>query len=265
MLCSALEILFVDPAVSDLETILENLRPEVEAIVLGAATPVARQIATALAARDGLGAVHVIAHGAPGRVSFAAGDWSTDTLSRDAGDLSAIGRALGEDGELRLWSCDTSAGLAGAAFVGALARTTGASYVAAADARVGAEALGGGWELAARANLGPPHPPMTAAGVEAYAGVLAAIEITISGRIPEVPTAGSTTYFVVDKDNSAIVGNITLPNSAKPSNAFRIAVKVPSTSKNFDVGVFGDGRFVSSGFTVEAPKPDPSGATGAHG
>jgi hypothetical protein len=107
---------------------------------------------------------------------------------------------------------------------------------------------------------------MTAAGVEAYAGVLAAIEITVSGRIPEVPKPGSTTYFVVDKDNSSVVGNITLPNTAKLSNAFRIAVKVPSTSKGFDVGVFDDNdRFISAGFTVEGPSPHPSGAVGPKG
>src|SRR5258708_1880598 len=88
-MASALEILFVDPAVSNLDTILGSLRTDVEAIVLDAAMPAARQIATALAGRKDLGAVHVIAHGAPGRVSFAAGDWSTDTLPRDAGDLSA--------------------------------------------------------------------------------------------------------------------------------------------------------------------------------
>jgi uncharacterized protein DUF4347 len=243
------EIIFVDPAVSDLDTILGSLRPQVEAIVLDAARPAARQIAMALEGREGLEAVHVVAHGAPGRVRFAAGDWSAETLLHAAGDLSAIGRALGEDGELRLWSCDTAAGLTGGDFVGALARTTGA-YVAAANARVGAEALGGAWELAARASLEPPQPPLTAAGVEAYAGV---------------STAGSTTYFVVDKDKSAIVGNITLPNTAKPHSAFRIAVRVPSASESFDVGVFdAAGGFVSAGFTVEVPKP-PSGAVGPRG
>ena len=258
------ELLFIDPAVSDIETILGHLRPEVEAILLDPVRLAARQMAAALAEERHLAAIHVIAHGALGRVSFGAGEWSTETLLRDAGDLSAIGGALGEDGELRLWSCDSSAGLAGVTFVAALARTTGA-YVAAAAARVGAEALGGAWQLAARASLEPPHPPLTAAGVGAYAGVLAAIEITVSGRVPEVSTAGSTTYFVVDKDKSAIVGSITLPNTPKPHSAFRIAVRVPSASERFDVGVFDDaGGFVSAGFTVEVPKP-PSGAVGPRG
>src|SRR3984893_16797707 len=96
------EVLFIDPAVSDRGTILGNLRPEVEAILLDRTRPAARQMAGALAGRHGLGAVHVIAHGAPGRVSFAAGDWSAETLVDEADDLAAIGRALVGGGELRL-------------------------------------------------------------------------------------------------------------------------------------------------------------------
>ena len=108
------EILFVDPSVSDLETILGSLRQEVEAIMLDPVRAPARQIAAALEGRTGLDAVHVIAHGAPGRVSFAAGDWSAETIEDEPDDLAVIGKALGEDGELCLWSCDSAAGVAGA-------------------------------------------------------------------------------------------------------------------------------------------------------
>ena len=70
------EILFVDPSVSDIDTILGGLRPGVEARVLDPALPAARQIAQTLEGLRGLDAVHVIAHGAPGQVNFASGDWS---------------------------------------------------------------------------------------------------------------------------------------------------------------------------------------------
>src|SRR6476660_7586417 len=93
------EILFVDPSVSDLDTILGGLRPGVEAILLGERPSAARQIAAGLEGRQGIDAVHIIAHGIPGGLNFAAGHWSAVTLLRDAGDLSAIGRALGEDGD----------------------------------------------------------------------------------------------------------------------------------------------------------------------
>ena len=257
------EILFLDPVVSDIATLLGHLRPEIEAILLDPVRPAAHQMATALAGERDLAAIHIIAHGAPGHVNFTAGDWSAETVADDAADLAVIGQALAASGDLRLWSCRTAAGPAGAAFVAGLARASGAD-TAAASGRVGAAALGGGWELGAAAQ-----PPLTSAGVGAYAGVLPAIEITVSGRIPDASTSGagtgSTTYFVVDKDKNAIVGNITLPNTPFPHSAFRIVVRVPSGSKSFDVGVFDDtGGFVSAGFTVEVPEP-PSGAVGPRG
>src|SRR5437899_2378521 len=88
------EILFIDPAVSDIKTLLAGLRPGVDAVLLEPDRPTAQQMAEALAGRGGLAAVHVIAHGAPGSVNFSAGRWSADTLASAAGDLAAIGKAL---------------------------------------------------------------------------------------------------------------------------------------------------------------------------
>ena len=163
--------------------------PGVEARVLDPATPAAQQIAAALADRRDLAAVHVIAHGAPGEVNFASGDWSVATLEDDAEDLAAIGRALAEDGELRLWSCDTAAGAAGTAFIEALAQATGAD-VAASTGRIGAAALGGTWDLAAFAHRAPARPPLTAAAMAAYAGVLATKTWTGPSGTTTTPTSG---------------------------------------------------------------------------
>jgi hypothetical protein len=165
------EILFIDRGVADFPTILRSLQPGIEAILLERDRPAARQIATALARRPGLGTLHVLAHGAPGRVSFASGDWSLETLAEEIEDFTAIGEALGPDGRLCLWSCRTGAGAAGAAFLEGLARKTGAD-VAAAAGFVGAAALGGAWVLATRSRSDAPEPPLTAAGIAAYAGVL---------------------------------------------------------------------------------------------
>jgi hypothetical protein len=73
----------------------------VAAVLLDPAQPVASQIASALAGRHGLDAVHVIAHGAPGRVHFTSGNWSAATLEEHSDDLTAIGQALAADGELQ--------------------------------------------------------------------------------------------------------------------------------------------------------------------
>src|SRR4051794_20841297 len=102
------EFLFVDRFVPDLKTLLENLRPEVEAVVLDERRPAAQQMAEALAGAAGLEAIHIVAHGAPGRVCFANGEWSAESIGRHSIELAAIGCALGEQGDVRLWSCDTA-------------------------------------------------------------------------------------------------------------------------------------------------------------
>jgi hypothetical protein len=188
----AREILFIDPGVSDIETFLGHLRPEVEAILLDPVRPAARQMAAALAGERDLAAIHIIAHGAPGRVDFAAGQWSAETLADDAEDLTAIGQALAASGDLRLWSCRTAAGPAGAAFVAGLTQASGAD-TAAATGLVGAAALGGVWQLTVHCGCASARPPLTAAGVSAYAGVL--VTITTGTTNPTTVTiAGDDTF-----------------------------------------------------------------------
>jgi hypothetical protein len=108
----AREIAFVDPNISDLDTLLAGMRPDVETILLTADEPAPRQMARSLAGRQGLEAVHVIAHGRPGEVSFAAGALTSKNLADEVGDLAAIGETLG-DGGLLLWTCSTAQGRLG--------------------------------------------------------------------------------------------------------------------------------------------------------
>src|SRR5262249_42700772 len=115
------EIVFIDPSVPDLNTILGNLRLGVEAIVLDTTWPVSRQMAAALKNRQGFSVVHIVAHGAPGRLNFSGGEWSLQTLEEEAGDFAAIRQALSERSDLRVWSCDTGAGTKGRVFVERLA------------------------------------------------------------------------------------------------------------------------------------------------
>src|SRR4051794_21203841 len=166
---SGVELAFIDPGVSAFPALLQTLRPEVVPILLTRTLPVARQIAIELARRSRLDAIHVVAHGEPGRVSFTAGHWSSATLASDAKDLAAIGRALRPGAGLSLWSCRTGVGTIGGTFIAGLAEATGAT-VAAADGLVGAAARGGKWELAG--SGASARPPLTPAGIAAYDGLL---------------------------------------------------------------------------------------------
>src|SRR5262249_54652693 len=100
------EIAFIDPNVDDLPTLLGGIRSDIEPIVLADDEPALRQMARAVAARKDLEAIHVIAHGRPGEVCFAAGTLSIETIDHHQADLAKIGRALGGR-KLLLWSCET--------------------------------------------------------------------------------------------------------------------------------------------------------------
>src|SRR5215470_17505020 len=126
------EIAFVDRNVDDLPTFLTGLRPELDLILLSDDEPALCQIARRVGCWDGLDAIHVIAHGRVGEVSFGAGALSLESLAGHTADLRAIGQALGNDGKLLLWSCNTAAGARGSAFLEALESATGAQVRAAA-------------------------------------------------------------------------------------------------------------------------------------
>ena len=140
------EIAFIDGTVDAIDALLLGLRPEVDAIVLSRSERATSQIARTLQDREEIEAVHIIAHGCPGEVSFGAGPLSLENIGESAADLHLAGQAIGKGGNIALWICAAGQGESGSAFVKALARATNAN-IAAATGPVGSPARGGGWEL----------------------------------------------------------------------------------------------------------------------
>jgi uncharacterized glyoxalase superfamily protein PhnB len=175
------EIAFVDCGIDDVSALVAGLRPEAEPILLSPDEPAIRQMARAVRGRRGLRAIHVIAHGRPGEVSFAAGALSLETVDGHAGDLAEIGQVLGP-GSFQVWTCESALGMRGAAFVNALARVMGVK-VAASTARVGARSLGGRWELDAGCTDLEVAVPLTAAAAASYARVMAPAAPTVASVV----------------------------------------------------------------------------------
>ena len=164
-------IAFIDRNVDDLSTLLAGVSPHVEPILLSDDEPAPQQMVRAVKGRADLDAIHVIAHGRPGEVSFGAGALSLDTMDDHAAELAEVGRMLG-GGAIYLWTCETARGPRGAAFVKMLAHACGAP-IAASTQRVGAAVRGGRWQLDAAPGATHASAPLTAQGVASYAGVLA--------------------------------------------------------------------------------------------
>ncbi|MCB4825557.1 DUF4347 domain-containing protein, partial [Roseicella aerolata] len=173
---AAREIAFIDPAVADIPVLLRGLRPGVDAILLDRSRDGLVQVSEALAGRQNIAVAHIIAHGAPGQVQFGANTVTAEELGRRTAELARIGAALGQGGDIRLWSCETGAGEQGAAFVAAMAQATGVR-VAASSMRVGAAAQGGRWELDVTAKGHTAGAPITPEAAQNYAGVLGTITL----------------------------------------------------------------------------------------
>lgn len=96
------EIVFIDRAITDLDSFLAGLRPDVEPIILDSHQSAPAQIAKALCGRSALAAIHIVAHGQAGEVSFSSGALSLESVNDHADELAAIGQSLGDNGNLFL-------------------------------------------------------------------------------------------------------------------------------------------------------------------
>jgi Ca2+-binding RTX toxin-like protein len=147
-------IVFFDSRVQDKEVLLTGLAPGTQVVVLDPGQDGLAQIAQALQGLADLDAIHVVSHGASGRLFLGGATLSSANLGDYSDELSAIGAALADGGDLLLYGCNVAAGAVGRRFIERLAGFTGAN-VAASTNLTGATALGGDWVL--EANIGPIH------------------------------------------------------------------------------------------------------------
>ncbi|HYD70014.1 Calx-beta domain-containing protein [Azospirillum sp.] len=131
------EVLLADAQLPDLDLLLAQRRPEVEVVLVPGTADAHPILAAVLAQRPA--AVHLLAHGEPGRVLLGAEPITAASLcGRTWPDAAGTG--------ILIHACRTGAGEDGRSFVERLAQATGAR-VAAATHLVGHADLGGSWEL----------------------------------------------------------------------------------------------------------------------
>ena len=142
------EVAFIDTSVTDFQSLVDGVRPGVEVVLLEAGQNGLAQMAEWARTHSGYDAIHVLSHGATGRLRL--GSDTVDLTSLNDVDvqtqLAALGQSLTAAGDLLIYGCEVAKGEAGLAFIHALATVTGAD-VAASDDATGAAAKGGDWEL----------------------------------------------------------------------------------------------------------------------
>lgn len=204
-------LVFIDSAVDDYQHLVGGIVNGAEAIALDAHRDGVDQITHVLASRRNVEQIHIISHGAPGRVYVGASCLSDDTLGHYRTALKQWAQSLSSHAEILLYGCEVAAGDRGQSFIHRLSQLFQAS-VAASTTRIGNAALGGNWDL--DAIVGRIQSPLAVQAhvQQTYPAVLAPIGPNLLYGVNNTPaTPGVETEIVtIDTTTGAttIVGTL---------------------------------------------------------
>ena len=174
---------FVDSRVQDRSSLLANLASDSEVYVLDPTQGGLAQIARALAGVTGLASIHIVSHGAAGALYLGSTWVTSDTLSRHSSELTSIGGALSETGDILLYGCEVASGVGGRSFIENFALFTGADVAASTNATGGAQ-LNADWRLEASTGSIEAGVAIAAPAQESYAFALnTAVASTAAAQI----------------------------------------------------------------------------------
>ena len=140
------ELLFIDSAIENYQTLIDNLVEQTEVIILDSRHDGIVQIINSLEQYDSLDAVHIVSHGDVGELSLGNTKLNQANLENYTDDLLNWGNSLTENADILLYGCNAAKDLAGAEFVNDFSDYTKADVAASIDL-TGSKNLGGNWNL----------------------------------------------------------------------------------------------------------------------
>ncbi|BAU40646.1 cadherin-like domain-containing protein [Leptolyngbya sp. O-77] len=190
-----MSLLLVDSAVENVQQLLQNTSKHIQVAVVDRTQNGVETLIQWLQQFPHLQQVHILAHGAPGRIFLGNTQLSQDTLHSCREALRHIRqrRKISQSPlDLLLYSCNVAAGEVGTAFVETLHHLTGAN-IAASSVPVGNADLGGTWHLDIQTSAFPITLPFAAAAAHRYPGLLAPVSISgIIANYVDLPDNAST-------------------------------------------------------------------------
>src|SRR5262249_54290049 len=113
------QVVFVDSQVPDVQDLLNGAKPGVKVYEIDSNSDGLAQIAKILADNNysNLTAIDIVGHGAQGEFTVGGTNLTDGNLAGEAANLSAIGKALVQGGDLMLYGCDVAQGAAGQQFI----------------------------------------------------------------------------------------------------------------------------------------------------
>ncbi|WP_197454166.1 DUF4347 domain-containing protein [Stieleria varia] len=178
-------VVFVDPSAGDLLSVATPVAKGATLVMLDGerdgVSQIREQLALLSRGESTIQQVHLVTHGASGRLQLGASELSLDTLDRSAADLAGWADSLASDADILLYGCDVAGDADGREFVRRIATLTGAD-VAASDDRTANAAQQGDWQLEYHVGEVNAFLALTADAMRQFQGHLA-IEIRAAGTV----------------------------------------------------------------------------------
>jgi uncharacterized delta-60 repeat protein len=196
-------LVLIDAGIDSPEILAAGVLPDTALEMIECDRDGIAQITEALHRHPGTTSLHLVSHGAPGKVYVGNTELSLETLDRYANQLMSWSEWLTPDAELLIYGCEVAKGEEGRVFIARLSELTGAS-IAASAIKTGAAALEGDWNLEIKSGNSTAAIAFQQSVIEAYPVTLA-----LAGALDQTFGAGGkvTTdfYGFIDEGRSVVV------------------------------------------------------------
>jgi hypothetical protein len=242
-------IIFIDSNIQTSSSFNSDLDAASEIFTLDPEIDGVQQISEHLAGRQGVESIHIISHGSEGQINIGNTLLNNENLSSYGDQLTGIGEALSDDGDILLYGCDV-ANSAGRDFIATIASVTGAD-VAGSNNLTGSIDAGGDWLL--EVESGPIESDTNFfSQYSGFSGLL---------TTPNVPDGGKTGY-ITDAEAVAVSPGMNITNggdyggggsltvavtSADTSETLSLTKVSSATTANNVVSVVGSSLYLGSG------------------
>ena len=136
-------VVFIDSAVSDYETIINSFKENTEFYLINSNEDGFKRISEILNDRNDIDGLHIIGHGSAGEILFGNAFLNNDTITNYQSTLASIGQSLTTSGDILFYGCNVASTEQGEILIKKISEITKAD-IAASDDITGKS---GDWEL----------------------------------------------------------------------------------------------------------------------
>ena len=225
-----LEIVFIDQAVDDYQSFIDDLNNKnnangtinFEIVLLDESRNGVEQISETLSIFSDVDAVHIFSHGTDGSVKLGNTWLNASNIDDYGSSINSWGSSLDENADILIYGCNLASSESGEQFINTISALTNAE-VAASDDLTGYEELGGDWDLEYKTGDVESTVAISNELQQDWESALA-ISSTYTQRIQgggiAVDSVGMRTDDVFSGDNTPTLTISTIPSGATVVDAF---------------------------------------------